>query len=108
MDIRVTSVIQTDHRRLNSKRYVPSTTLGRATLGANGVANKLFIAFLFSDPYLGVHSAPATSKVYDITHCIVTKPVRRQMRRSHQSQGEILQSNCYCSSIPAGRVADRR
>ena len=50
MDIRVTSVIQTDHRRLNSKRYVPFTTIGRATLGANGVANKLFIAFLFSDP----------------------------------------------------------
>jgi len=51
MDIRVTSVIQTNHRRLNSKPYVPSTTFGHATLGADGVANKLFIASLFSDPW---------------------------------------------------------
>jgi hypothetical protein len=46
-DIRVTSAIQTYQRRLNAKPYVPSTTFGRATLGANGVANKLFIASLF-------------------------------------------------------------
>jgi len=49
-DIRVTSVIDTNHE----KQYVLSTTFGRATLGANGVANKLFIAFLFSDPDVGV------------------------------------------------------
>ena len=53
-DIRVTSVIETYQRRLNSKPYVPSTTFGRATLGTNGVANKLFLAFLFSDPDVGV------------------------------------------------------
>jgi hypothetical protein len=28
---------------------LPSTTYGRVTLGANGVPNKLFIAFMFSD-----------------------------------------------------------
>ena len=54
MDNRVTSVIQIYQQRLNSKPYVPSTTFGRATLSAGGVANKLFIAFLFSDPDFGV------------------------------------------------------
>ena len=34
--------------------HVPSTMFGGATLGANGVANKLFIAFLSSDPDVGV------------------------------------------------------
>jgi len=28
---------------------------GRATLGANDVPNKFFLAFLFSDPDVGVH-----------------------------------------------------
>jgi len=39
-DIRVTYVIRTYERRLNSKPYVCFTTLGRATLGTNGVPNK--------------------------------------------------------------------
>jgi hypothetical protein len=34
---------------LRGKPFVPATTNGRATLGADGVPNKLFIAFLFSD-----------------------------------------------------------
>jgi hypothetical protein len=38
MDIRVTSVIQAYQRRLNSKLYVPSTTFGFATQGANANA----------------------------------------------------------------------
>ena len=42
----MTSIILTYHQ----KPYIPSTTFRRATLGANGVANKLFISFLFSDP----------------------------------------------------------
>ena len=66
MYIPVTFVIQTYQRSLHSKPFVPSTTLGRAPLGANGVANKLVIASLFSDPYVGVHSAPATRS--DILH----------------------------------------
>jgi len=53
-DNRVTSVIQTYQQRLYSKPYVPSSTFGRAKLGADGVANKLFIAFLFGDPDVGV------------------------------------------------------
>ena len=48
MDIRITSVIQTYQRLLNSKSYISSTALG-----ANGAANKLFIAFLFNDPDVG-------------------------------------------------------
>jgi len=48
----VTSVIETYQRRLHIKPYVPCTIFGRATLG---VANNLFIAFLFSDPGAGVH-----------------------------------------------------
>ena len=53
-DKRVISVIETYQRRLHEKPYVPSTTFGRTTLGANDVANKLFIAFVFSDPDVGV------------------------------------------------------
>jgi hypothetical protein len=53
-DIRVTSVIETYQRRLNSKPYVPSMTLARATQGTKGVANTLFLAFLFSKPDVGV------------------------------------------------------
>jgi len=53
-DKRVTSVIQTYERHINYKPYVCSTTFGRATLGANGLPNKLIIAFLFSDSDFGV------------------------------------------------------
>jgi hypothetical protein len=53
-DMPFTSVIRTYQRRLNSKPYVCSTTFGSATPGANGVPNKLFSAFLFSDPDVGV------------------------------------------------------
>ena len=54
VDVRVTSVIELYQRRLNSKPYVPSATFGSATLGANGVANKLFLTFLFSNSEVGV------------------------------------------------------
>ena len=54
-DIRVTSVIPTYGRPLNSEPYVCSTAFGRTTLGTNDVSNKLFLAFLFSDPDVGVH-----------------------------------------------------
>jgi len=53
-DIRVTSVIRANERRLNSEPYVYSTTFGRATLGTSDVRNKLFLAFLFSDLDVGV------------------------------------------------------
>jgi len=36
------------------KPYVPFTTFRRATLDVNGFANKLFLAFLFSNPEVGV------------------------------------------------------
>jgi hypothetical protein len=49
MDACVNSVIETYQRCLHEETYVPSTS-GRATLVAYGVANKLFIEFLFSDP----------------------------------------------------------
>ena len=53
-DISVTSVVETYERRQNSKPYVCSTTFGRVTLGAAGVFNKLFLAFLFRDHDVGV------------------------------------------------------
>ena len=52
--IRVSSVIRRNERRLNSEPYVCSTTFGRATLGASDVRKKLFLAFLFRDPDVGV------------------------------------------------------
>jgi hypothetical protein len=54
-DIHVPAVIQTYELRLYSKPYVCSTTFGRATLRAKGVPNKLFLAFIFSDPDVGVY-----------------------------------------------------
>jgi hypothetical protein len=37
----VTSIIATYQQRITAKPYVPATTYGRPTLGANGVPNKL-------------------------------------------------------------------
>jgi hypothetical protein len=54
VDIHVTSVIQAYQQHLNSKSYVPFTMYGHLTVGAGDIANKLFIAFLFSDPNVGV------------------------------------------------------
>jgi len=53
MDARLTSIIVTYHQRISAKPYVPLTTYGNATLGANGITNKLFIVFFFSDYDLG-------------------------------------------------------
>jgi hypothetical protein len=53
-DIRLTSVIPTYKLLLNSNLYVPLTTSGSATLGANGAANKFFHTFMCSDPDVGV------------------------------------------------------
>jgi hypothetical protein len=55
-DIGVNSIIESYCRRLYYKSHVPSTAFGRATLGANGVVNKSFVAFLLSYPDFGVHS----------------------------------------------------
>jgi hypothetical protein len=41
MDIPVTSVIQTDQRRLNSKLYVPFTAFGRANANARTVTDEM-------------------------------------------------------------------
>ena len=74
---------------LHEKPYVLSTTFGRATLGANGVANTLFIAFLHSDPHVGVMSPPETGKICDITYYIATNPLLRGRRSSHETQANI-------------------
>ena len=55
MDTRVKSDIETYQRCLHEETSVPSTIFGHAKLYAEGVANKLFIAFLFSDPDIDVH-----------------------------------------------------
>lgn len=51
-----TSAVDNSHnqQRITQKSYVPSKRFGRATPGANGVPNKLLIAFLFSDHNVGV------------------------------------------------------
>jgi hypothetical protein len=54
-DIRVTSVIRKYEWHFLSEPHVCSTTFRRTTLGANDVPNKMFLAFLFSDPDVGVH-----------------------------------------------------
>lgn len=55
MDTRVKSVIETHQRRLHEKIQFPSTTFGRETLVAGGVANNLCIAFVFSVHNVDVH-----------------------------------------------------
>lgn len=42
-------VISTYQRRATAMPFVPGTSYGRATLGTNDVAKKLFLAFLFSN-----------------------------------------------------------
>jgi hypothetical protein len=54
MDNRDTCVIQIYQQRVYSKPCVPSATFGRPKLVANGVANKLFMTFLLSDPDFGL------------------------------------------------------
>jgi hypothetical protein len=65
-NIRATSVIET---HLNSKPWVPSTTFGRATLAANSVVNKLFLAFLLSDPDVGVQFLKDTGLIRSSMVC---------------------------------------
>jgi hypothetical protein len=43
------SIIATYQQRIAAKPYVPGTTYGRPTFSANGVLNKLFLVFLFSE-----------------------------------------------------------
>ena len=52
---RATTVISPYQHRLNAMPFVPATTYGRATLDANGVANELFLAYLFCDTDVGIH-----------------------------------------------------
>jgi hypothetical protein len=47
MDNRVTSVLQMYQQRVYSEPFVPSSTFGRPKVGANGVANKLFVISSF-------------------------------------------------------------
>jgi hypothetical protein len=53
-DTGVTSIIVTYQQRIAAKPYVPATTYGRPTHGANGVPNKLFLVFFFSEHDFGV------------------------------------------------------
>jgi hypothetical protein len=50
----ISTVITEYQRRLINMPYVPATTYGRAALGKDGVANELFLTFLFSDKEVGV------------------------------------------------------
>ena len=50
----ITSVITSYQDRLKGLTNVPATTYGRAVIGEDGVANKLFLAFLFADKEFAV------------------------------------------------------
>jgi hypothetical protein len=51
---RLTAVVSPHQRRLTAMPFVPATTYGCATLGADGVASKLCLAFLFGNRYVRV------------------------------------------------------
>jgi hypothetical protein len=53
-DIGDTSVIETYERRLNSRPNISYTLFVNASLGAKSVANKLFLALLFSNREVAV------------------------------------------------------
>jgi len=50
----IKSVISTYQRHVMEMPYVPKTSYGRASLGDDSEANKLFLTFLFSDMDLGI------------------------------------------------------
>jgi hypothetical protein len=50
----ITSVITSYQDRLKGLTNVPATTYGRAVIGEDGVANKLFLAFLFADKEVAI------------------------------------------------------
>jgi hypothetical protein len=50
----IKSTICCYQKRLITLPCVPATSYGRATLGEEGVVNKLFIIFLFSDKNVGI------------------------------------------------------
>jgi hypothetical protein len=50
----ITSSISSYQQRLITLPSVPATSYGRATLGEEGVANKLFLTFVFSDKNVGI------------------------------------------------------
>jgi len=50
----IKSVISTYQRRLAEMQYVPRTSYGRASLGDDGDANKLFLTYLYSDEDFGI------------------------------------------------------
>jgi len=63
--------------------YVPKSSYGRASLGDDGEANKLFLVFLFSDTDLGIHflkdvgllrsKVPRNTCGRDMTRCVEPK-----------------------------------
>lgn len=65
----VTSVIETYQWYLNSRPYVPSMTSMHTIRGTNGVANQLFIPFLFNDPDVGVQFLKDVGLIWSSTVC---------------------------------------
>jgi hypothetical protein len=80
----INSVISSYQRRLMEMLYVPRTSYGRASLGDDGEANKLFLTFLFSDTDFGIqflkdvgflHSkVPCKTCGRDMTWCAEPRP----------------------------------
>ena len=54
MAANVTTVIRSYHERLKGLRCVPATAYKRAAIGEHGVANKVFLAFLFAEKEAGI------------------------------------------------------
>ena len=80
----IKSVISTYQRRLMEVPYVPKTSYGRASLGDDGEANKLFLMFLSSDMDIGIQflkevgllrsKMPCNTCGRDLTWCAEPKP----------------------------------
>ena len=94
-DIRVTPVIETCQRRLNSKPYFPSTTFGRATLGANGVVNKLFLAFLFSDLDVGVQFLKDVGLIKSCMVCCKCWSAYRDLEAHGYTHQTVNHATCF-------------
>ena len=95
MDIHVTPVIETYQRCLNSKPHFPSTTFGRATLGASGVTNKLFLAFLFSNPDVGVQFLKDVGLIRSSMVCCECWSAYRNLEMHGYTQQTVNHTICF-------------
>jgi len=65
----IKSVISTYQRRLVEMAHVPRTSYGRASLGSDGDANRLFLTYLYSDKDFGIQFLKDVGLFHSMVTC---------------------------------------